>query len=78
MNEVMLFLIFAGGKNFAKNFCAKLAQIAMDPCGNKLNLLLALSRREKGKRLNFTGSSDTPLNLKVSDISKKLLKFWLG
>ena len=74
MNKVLSFLIFASGKNFAKKFCAKLVQVVMNPYGNKLNQLLTLSQKKKGKSLNLTVSLDTPLNLKVSHISRKLIR----
>ena len=65
------FAVLAGGKNFARNFCAKSSQVVMDPEGKEWSQVFALSLREKGNTLNLTASSVTPLYLKVSQISMK-------
>lgn len=45
---------------------------------SECNQLFALSRRVNGNKQSLTASSDTPLYLKVSHISKKLIKCSFG
>ena len=72
------FAIFAGGKYFAKNFCANSSNVVMMPGGKEFNQTFALSLGEKGKSLSRIASSVTPLCLKVSQISKKFAIWTLG
>ncbi|KAL5973169.1 hypothetical protein ACLOJK_037196 [Asimina triloba] len=68
--------VFAGGKNLAKNFLAKSSQSMIDPAGRELSHPLALSLSVNGNRRRRMTSSDIPLNLNVSQISRKF-KMWL-
>ena len=75
MNDVMSFINFAdfaGGKNLVKNFYAKSFHVVIVPDGSASNHPFALSFNENGNSLNLMASSDTPFDLKVSQISKKL------
>ena len=65
--------VFEGGKYLARNFWANSFQVLIDPVGREFNQSLALSLKEKGNNLNLIASSDTPLYLKVAQISKKLV-----
>ena len=81
MNMVISFLsfvVFVGGKYFAKNFCANSSHVVMMLGGKEFNQTFALSLSEKGKSISRIASSITPLCLKVSPISKKFAIWTLG
>lgn len=66
----LIMVVFAGGKNFARNFWANPSQVVMVPGGSEFSRPFSLSLSENGKSLNLITSSETPLCLKVSHISK--------
>ncbi|XP_073056952.1 uncharacterized protein [Primulina eburnea] len=64
-------MVFDGGKYFKWNALAISSQVVIEPTGKQFNQDLALSHKENENKRSLTASSETPLNLKVSQISKK-------
>ena len=51
----------------------------MEPVGNELSHALALSVKENGNNLSLIASSEAPLTLNISQISKKIgnVEIWI-
>ena len=70
--------VLDGGKYLAKIFSTNPSQLVMDSLGKVWSQPFARSLSEKGNSLSLIASSITPLDLKVSQTSKKLAMWALG
>ena len=74
----IILVVFADGKYLAKNAFANKSQMVIDTGGCEFNHAFSLSLSVKGNNLNLIASSDIPLYLNVSQISKKLAIWTFG